>query len=84
MFSTTFKKVPLVGGGRRQYGRRVTHDGPEYGLQGRPAVLVVDVEAGEVAGLGSAPVAVGKGALFKKKSNIELIFFYVKLLFVVC
>ena len=44
-------------------GYLVAHDGLEGGLEGGAAVLVVDVEAGQVAGLGRAAVPVGQRAL---------------------
>ena len=44
-------------------GYLVAHDGLEGRLQGGAPVLVVDVEARQVAGLGRPPVAVGQRTL---------------------
>ena len=46
-------------------GDLVPHNGLEGPLEGRAAVLVVDVEAGQVAGLARTPVAVGQRALLR-------------------
>ena len=59
----TFEKVPLVLVRRPHQRSLIPHDGLEGRLQGGAPVLVVDVEAGQVAGLGRPPVAVGQRTL---------------------
>ena len=57
------EEVPRVVWRRLDDGDLVAHDGLEGGLEGGAAVLVVDVEARQVAGLGRPPVAVGQRTL---------------------
>ena len=62
------EEVPRVVWRRLDDWDLIAHDGLEGRLEGGAAVLVVDVEARQVAGLGRPPVAVGKRALFRANS----------------
>ena len=58
----TFEKVPLVLVRRPHQRSLIPHDGLEGRLQRCSAVLVVNVELGEVPGLGRSSVTVSQGA----------------------